>query len=220
LSRLDIHINNYKIGKYQNTSLLHKLDLTIEKGKIIGLLGRNGCGKTTLMNVIFGKFKADAIAHFNGNPIQLSHHLKHQLVAYLPQDPFLIGSGTVVDAVQMWFPDPVDQDKILYEPLIHKVHHVKVNALSMGERRFLELLLVIHSERPFILLDEPFSMIGPIQIERVQQIITQVKPCKGMVMSDHYYDKVLEMADESFILKDATLIPVAAYKDLKNSLYL
>jgi ABC-type lipopolysaccharide export system ATPase subunit len=58
-------------------------------------------------------------------------------------------------------------------------------------------------------------MIGPIQIERVRQIITQVKPCKGIVISDHYYDKVLEMGEASFILKDATLTAAANHKDYK-----
>jgi ABC-type multidrug transport system ATPase subunit len=220
MSRLHVHINNYKVGRFKKTTLLNNLDLNIEEGKILGILGRNGCGKSSLMNVIFGKFKADAIAHFDRKAIQLRDHLKHQLVAYLPQDPFMIDSRTVVDAVQMWYPNPEDQDKILYEPLIHKVHHVKVRALSMGERRFLEFLLVIHSTRPFILLDEPFSMLAPLQIERVKEIITAVKPYKGIIMSDHYYENVLHMADSCFVLKDSILIAVNDYKDLRANLYM
>lgn len=220
MSRLHIHIHNYKVGRFQKHSLLQNLDLTLESGKIIGLVGRNGCGKSSLMNVIFGKYKADCTAHFDGKLIRLKDHLKHELVAYLPQDPFMIGSGTVVDAVQMWYPDPKDQDKILYEPLIHKVHNIKVKALSMGERRFLEFLLVIYTSRPFILLDEPFSMLAPLQIERVKEIITAIQPNKGILMSDHYYENVLQMADTSLVLKDSALIPVENFDDLKASLYL
>jgi ABC-type multidrug transport system ATPase subunit len=219
MSRLHVHIHTYQLGRFKKTTLLNNLELCIKRGKIIGILGRNGCGKSSLMNVIFGKFKADTTAHFDGNAIQLQDHVNHQLVAYLPQDPFMIDSGTVVDAVQMWYPNPEDQDKILYEPLIHKAPHVKVKALSMGERRFLEFLLVIHSERPFILLDEPFSMLAPLQIERVKEIITAVKPKKGILMSDHYYENVLHIADSCYVLKDSVLIPVENYEDLRTNLY-
>jgi ABC-type multidrug transport system ATPase subunit len=220
MPRLHVHINSYQVGRFKKTTLLNNLELNLNTGEITGLLGRNGCGKSSLMNVIFGKYKADCIAHFDGKPIQLRNHLKHQLVAYLPQDPFMIGSSTVVDAVQMWYPNPEDQDKILYEPLIHKVHHVKVKALSIGERRFLEFLLVIHTQRPFILLDEPFSMLAPLQIERVKEIIKVIKPNKGILMSDHYYTNVLQMANSSFVLKNSKLIPVDDEEDLKRELYI
>jgi ABC-type multidrug transport system ATPase subunit len=220
MPRLHVHINSYQVGRFKKTTLLNNLELNLNTGEITGLLGRNGCGKSSLMNVIFGKYKADCIAHFEGKPIQLRNHLKHQLVAYLPQDPFMIGSSTVVDAVQMWYPNPEDQDKILYEPLIHKVHHVKVKALSIGERRFLEFLLVIHTQRPFILLDEPFSMLAPLQIERVKEIIKVIKPNKGILMSDHYYTNVLQMANSSFVLKNSKLIPVDDEEDLKRELYI
>lgn len=218
--RLHVHINSYQVGRFKKTTLLNNLELNLNTGEITGLLGRNGCGKSSLMNVIFGKYKADCIAHFEGKPIQLRNHLNHELVAYLPQDPFMVGSGTVVDAVQMWYPNPEDQDKILYEPLIHKVHHVKVKALSIGERRFLEFLLVIHTQRPFILLDEPFSMLAPLQIERVKEIIKVIKPNKGILMSDHYYTNVLQMANSSFVLKNSKLIPVDNEEDLKRQLYI
>jgi ABC-type multidrug transport system ATPase subunit len=220
MPRLHVHINSYQVGRFKKTTLLNNLELNLNTGEITGLLGRNGCGKSSLMNVIFGKYKADCIAHFDGKPIQLRNYLKHQLVAYLPQDPFMIGSSTVVDAVQMWYPNPEDQDKILYEPLIHKVHHVKVKALSIGERRFLEFLLVIHTQRPFILLDEPFSMLAPLQIERVKEIIKVIKPNKGILMSDHYYTNVLQMANSSFVLKNSKLIPVDDEEDLKRELYI
>ncbi|MEN8816101.1 MAG: ATP-binding cassette domain-containing protein [Nonlabens sp.] len=220
MSSIHVHINSYQVGGFKKTTLLNNLELNLNTGEIIGLLGRNGCGKSSLMNVIFGKYKADCIAHFDGKPIQLRNHLKHELVAYLPQDPFMVGSGSVVDAVQMWYPNPEDQDKILYEPLIHKVHHVKVKALSIGERRFLEFLLIIYTNRSFILLDEPFSMLAPLQIERVKKIITAIQPNKGILISDHYYENVLQLANSSFVLKDSKFIPVEDEEDLKRQLYI
>lgn len=220
MSKLHVHINSYQVGRFKKTTLLNNLELNYNTGEIIGLLGRNGCGKSSLMNILFGKYKADCIAHFDEKPIQLRNHLKHQLVSYLPQDPFMVESCTVVNAVQMWYPNPEDQDKILYEPLIHKVHDVKVKALSIGERRFLEFLLVIHTPRPFILLDEPFSMLAPLQIERVKEIITYVKSSKGILLSDHYYDNVLDMADTSFVLKNSAMIPVENFEDLRASFYI
>jgi ABC-type lipopolysaccharide export system ATPase subunit len=65
------------------------------------------------------------------------------------------------------------------------------------------------------LLDQPFSMLAPIQIEPVKLIIPLVKPFRAIVMSAHYYDKVLEMGEASFISKDATLTAAANHKDYK-----
>ena len=87
----------------------------------------------------------------------------------------------------------------------------------MGERRFLELLLVIHSRCSIYFAGWAHSNLPLIQIEPVKQIITLVKPFKGIARGDHYSDKVLEMGGKPLILKDATLIPVANYKDLKTA---
>jgi ABC-type multidrug transport system ATPase subunit len=220
MSELNIRINSYKIGKWRATTLLQDLEIKLTVGEITGLLGRNGCGKSSLMRIIFGKYKADVAAHFDGTSIDLKAHLKHQLVAYLPQDPFLIESSNVVDTVQMWYPDPQDQDRILYEPLVHKIHNVKVGRLSVGERRFLEFLLVIYTDRPFVLLDEPFSMLAPIQIERVKEIIQQRKSSKGILLSDHYFDNVLNIADRTLALKNSKLTVVETMAHLKQQDYI
>ncbi|WP_124978933.1 ATP-binding cassette domain-containing protein [Nonlabens xiamenensis] len=216
MSRLDIHLHSCHLGLFQSTKILGEFKLTLHQGKIHGLLGRNGAGKSTLMKLIFGSLKAKAEAYHDGERIHLRNRNRHQLVGYLPQDPFLMRSPKVTDVVQMWFPAVEKQDKVLYEPLIHKIHSTRVGQLSVGERRFLEFLLVIYLDKPFLLLDEPFSMLSPLQIERVHAILQQQKQHKGIMISDHYYEEILNAADQSYMLRNGVILPVSNQKEVIN----
>ncbi len=209
MDKLHLHISDLKLS-YRNLNVLNGVDLDLETGKIYGLLGRNGAGKSSLMQSLFGSIKkAGFNSYLNGKPREI-HQPKNELISYLTQDPFLMKGIRVIDAVQYWFPDSEDQDKILYEPMIHPMHHKKVGVLSMGERRFLEFLLVFYLPQPFLLLDEPFSGLAPLQIQRAQELILEKGKYKGILISDHYFDNVLQITHHNWMLSHGKLKTVTA----------
>lgn len=190
---------DFSFGKKQ---ILSNVSFTCSTGEILAVFGRNGSGKSTLLKILFGSLKPNKIElYINGDKIE-KISTNDKLIAYLPQVPFLPKDITVRRIIPMYFPDGETQNKIFYSPLINKIERQRIGTLSLGEQKYLEFLLIINLSHPFILLDEPFSMLEPIYIESIKDILTKYKKDKGIIITDHYYRDVFEIADTKIILKD------------------
>lgn len=201
--------------------MLNDVSLALTTGSITSVLGRNGCGKSTLLKILFGVMKADAMSiNYNGNSINQNDIIPNQLIAYLPQQPFIPMQKKLRDIVPMFFNEGDMQDKVFYSYNMHKLADTKAGKLSLGELRYFELLLIAHSPHPFILLDEPFSMIEPLYKERIKELLLSLKSTKGILVTDHYYRDVLEISTKSLLLKDGTLIRVNNEQELRMNGYL
>lgn len=199
-------VKNVKL-KRGSKILLEDAGFNINADEVVGILGSNGCGKSSLLQVLFGTLKAQNISvSYNEQPFTISKNRQNRIFGYLPQDPFLFNNITVNETIHTWFPDNADQDRLLYEPLIHTINKKRVGSLSMGERRFLECMLVLNLEQPVLLLDEPFSALAPLQIERAIDLITERCAHKAVFITDHYYEHVLKIADRTLLLKNALLV--------------
>jgi ABC-type multidrug transport system ATPase subunit len=209
MDKTQLYISDLSLS-YGRQKILNSIEIELDSGAVYGLLGLNGAGKSSLMQSLFGSNrKASLNAYLNGKPINLTRQ-ENQIISYLPQDPFVMKGVNVTDVVQFWYPEPEDQDKILYEPMIHPMHHKKVGVLSMGERRFLEFLLVFYLPHPFLMLDEPFSGLAPLQIQRVQELIKDNPSQKGILISDHYFDNVLQISHKNWMLRHGKLEAIEA----------
>src|SRR5690606_31824204 len=89
-----------------------------------------------------------------------------------------------------------------------------------GELRYLEFLLIAHLDHPFLMLDEPFSMIDPLYIEFMTQFLSTLKKEKGIIISDHYYSSVLEVSDTMFLINNGIRVDVNSEEDLMKYGYL
>jgi len=112
------------------------------------------------------------------------------------------------------------QNRIFSNHRVEKIRNRKIGQLSLGERRYLEVLLIAHSEHPFILLDEPFSQIEPLFIEAIKELIMEIKPSKGILLTDHYYRDVFEISDKNLLIKDGKAIEISRYQDLAQQGYI
>lgn len=201
--------------------MLNDVSLALTTDSITSVLGRNGCGKSTLLKILFGVMKADAInIDLNGTNIAQKDIIPNQLIAYLPQQSFIPMQKKLRDIVPMFFPEGDMQDKVFYSYNMHKLADTKAGKLSLGELRYFELLLIAHSPHPFILLDEPFSMIEPLYKERIKELLLSLKSTKGILVTDHYYRDVLEISNKNLLLKDGKLTDVNDEKGLKENGYL
>ncbi|MFY8188230.1 MAG: hypothetical protein ACOVLC_09745 [Flavobacterium sp.] len=102
------------------------------------------------------------------------------------------------------------------DPLIRK----KIGHLSLGELRYLEFIILAHLDHPFLLLDEPFSMIEPLYKEAIKDYIRLIKHKKGLLLTDHYFDDVFQVTNKNFLIKEAKLIPICGKEDLLAHQYL
>src|SRR6185312_11154461 len=98
---------------------------------------------------------------------------------------------------------------------IYKDHRrKKPEQLSGGELRQLGMLMILYNRADFILLDEPFTHVTPIQADYFKTIIKKVSKGKGIIITDHQYDNVLDVSDRIILLTDGCTKPVASLNDL------
>src|SRR5690606_3811921 len=140
--------------------------LGLKVGDIIGLLGRNGTGKSTLMKIIFGSLRAhNAYIRVNGHKVSQAFPTRED--CYLPPASFLPSSFRVKKAIEFMLSDKESRAKVESEELIMPILNNKIADLAGGELRYLEIMLLIEQKATFILLDEPFSGISPILKEKI-----------------------------------------------------
>lgn len=218
MDTLNISKLNKSFGK---KIILKDINLECKVGEIVGIFGRNGCGKSTLLKLIFGAIKADSILiKLNAEIISQNKVISSKKIGYLPQETFLPKEWKVREIIPFFFPNGNDQDKIFYSKQVSSFEKMKVGQLSLGQLRYLELLIIGNLKHQFIMLDEPFSMIEPIYKDVIKKLLLEIKKTKGIILTDHYYDDVLEITDRNFIIKDTEKIEIMDKKDLIKYEYL
>ncbi|MGB7842117.1 MAG: ATP-binding cassette domain-containing protein [Salinimicrobium sp.] len=195
--------------------ILNGLSFRCQKGEIIGIFGRNGCGKSTLLKSVMGTLKVGSMEiKIDREVLSPSEVIPSQKIAYLPQEPLLPKGMKVKDVIPLFFPKGEEQDKIFYSEGVGAFDRRMVGKLSAGQRKYLELLLIAHLKHPFMLLDEPFSMVEPYYIQKIKSLLLSLKSRKGMVITDHYYRDVLDIATRSFVIKNGKKLTVENEQDL------
>jgi lipopolysaccharide export system ATP-binding protein len=197
------------IKSFDTRQVLTDIYLKCCKGDIIGLLGRNGTGKSTLMKIIFGTLSAENRFIRINNRVLEKPYLSKDLIMYLPQDSFLPATLKVKEVVGLYFNGEGLVD-ILNDQILEKVAETKISNLSGGEGRYLEIKLLLFSKAKFVLLDEPFNGIAPIIIDSIKEIIKTQSESKGIILTDHDYNNVLDVANKYYLLFDGGL------KEMRN----
>lgn len=199
---------------YSNRQILSDIYLRCHVGDIIGLLGLNGEGKSTLLKIIFGTLKAEnSFIRINGEIMKWPSYLSG-LVAYLPQHHFLILNYTVEELMLFYIPEK-DREIFLKDPFLSGLKKEKVKNLSVGEQRYLEIKLILYCNSPYILLDEPFNGLYPLAIQSIQEHIKIVSETKGIILTDHNYREVYKVANRMMLLEKCYLKEIYDIKDLR-----
>ncbi len=182
--------------------ILSDIFLTIHTGEIVGLLGRNGTGKSCLMRVIMGILKAEKSICVDNQYLHAAYK-QPKLIRYLPQHRFIPKSLTM----KRVFSDfDIDFSEFTHQFAEFSSYEKKrVNQLSGGMFRLLELYLIIKSDTQFVLLDEPFTHISPPQIKKIKALIDKERTRKGFFITDHMYRHILDVCDKTHILTDGKM---------------
>jgi ABC-type multidrug transport system ATPase subunit len=201
-------------------TLLSDIYLQCRTGEVVGLLGRNGTGKSTLLKVLFGtQSTPDRNIRIDGQTIPPAA-LRGKWIAYLPQHSFLPSSLSIRRIIQLYIPDPAAAKQVAQDERIKP--HLRKNATSLsgGELRYLEILLLLHLPAPFVLLDEPFSGIEPIYQQRVIDLIAQHREKKGFIITDQVYRGVVDLSDRLVLLENGRAVGLKQKDELETRGYL
>jgi lipopolysaccharide export system ATP-binding protein len=199
--------------EFGTKQVLTDIYLRCQQGDIIGLLGRNGSGKTTLMKIVFGTLFTDHKFLRINNKILSQPFKTKKMIAYLSQDNFLPKNITVRQVVEI-FSGAIEMKNFLEDEVISKVTGTKIKNLSGGESRYIEVKLLLNLDTHFVLLDEPFNGIAPIHIGLIKEMIIKNSKTKGIILTDHDYRNVLDVANKYYLLFDGGLRQVNSKQDL------
>ncbi len=203
---------------FGNKKILSSIYLKAEKGKTTGILGRNGCGKSCLLEIIFGSLTPKySTIRINSKTITVKGYATGKM-AYLPQYSLLPKNIKLKSAFKLhelkW------EDFIAHFDSFSRYENVKMNQLSSGEIRIIETYLIIFAKQEIILLDEPFSFIAPLYVAEFKKILTRQKKHKAIIITDHFYDDILQLSDSIYLIKNRSSKLIKDEKDLRNEGYL
>ena len=214
------HLHVDSVRKYYGTKLiLSDIFLTCNQGEVKALVGRNGCGKSTLLKIIFGSEKADYRFVKVDNKVVKNISGAKNLISYLPQDNFLPNNIKIRKLIN-YFLGKAKAEKLKQNDFIKPLLNKTNNILSGGEKRIVEILLILYSNSNFILLDEPFNGVSPIIREQIISILRTHKNEKGIIITDHDYQNVIKIADNILFLKDGNLKEIKHKNELIELGYL
>ena len=183
-------------------------------GQITTLIGRNGSGKSCLMQIIMGQLSPlSKSIRFNHKTI----HSSYPNINYLPQFHFVPGHLRVLDIFGDYQINV--SDFVRDFPALKTVTAQRFGKLSSGVKRLVEVYSLIKSTATFTVLDEPFTQIMPVHMEKIKPLIKAQKN-KGFLVTDHRYRDVLEIADSSYLLQNGKTWPVKSLEDLQSRGYI
>jgi lipopolysaccharide export system ATP-binding protein len=202
---------------YRGRRVVNDVSVFVQQGEVVGLLGPNGAGKTTSFYMIVGLISPDSGAILmDDHDITALPMYQRALrgISYLPQEASVFRKLTVEEnlmAILETRPLRARERRETMERLIDqlgldKVRRSRGYMLSGGERRRVEIARSLVINPSFLLLDEPFSGIDPIQVLELQRIIFDLKRSGiGILVTDHNVSETLAVTDRAYIINNGRI---------------
>lgn len=209
--------------------ILKNISLTLQPGKIVGLLGPNGSGKTTLFNLIIGKiFPDQGSILFNNEPIQnLPIHLRSlKGISLLEQHKGLFGNMTAEDNLYAILELHIKDKEKIYERIdallayfdLAYLKNTKANLLSGGEYKKISILQrICNPNISTLLLDEPCAALDPLSINSLKEFILELKKIGlSILITDHNYWAIENILDKAYLIKDGQILVEGTTDKISN----
>lgn len=214
---MKLELDNIELS-YNHKKILNGIYLYGKTGEVTGILGRNGSGKSSLLRILFGNLNAKY-----GNVRLDGIHQQQKLfksgkVAYLPQHKLLPNNIKLLEAFKLFTADWKAFTLIFSS--FERYSNWRISNLSSGELRLVETYLILNSNKKIILLDEPFSLISPLYVEWIKTIINEKKANSAILITDHFYEVILDVSDHLYLIKNGCSKRVFSKTQLQEEGYL
>ncbi|NEO32616.1 MAG: LPS export ABC transporter ATP-binding protein [Symploca sp. SIO3C6] len=217
---------------YGKRSIVHRVNLSVAQGEVVGLLGPNGAGKTTTFYIATGLEKPNQgkvwLDEFDITTLPINQRANLG-IGYLPQEASVfrhlsVSNNILLVLEQTGVPRSewrLRLRQLLQEFNLEKVAQTQGNQLSGGERRRTELARAIAAgvEGPkFLLLDEPFAGVDPIAVSEIQKIIARWRGRNlGILITDHNVRETLAITDRAYIMREGQILASGSAEELYNN---
>ena len=196
-------------GYSRNTTVLRDMDLTLPSGKVIGLLGPNGCGKSTLIKLVAGLLTPDR------GRIRVAGRIRsprtNSLISYLPERTYFNPKMTVAELIKFFADFYSDFDTSLAKRMLKDLRialSARLSTLSKGNKEKVQLILVMSRRAKLYLLDEPIAGVDPATRDYIlRTIISAHRPDSTVVITTHLIYDIEDSLDEFYFMgRDGTIL--------------
>lgn len=210
---MQLQIN--KIRKnFGHKVVLDEITIKTDIGKCIGILGENGCGKSTFLSILAGVQKPDKGEFlWQKNDLFKNAELRSEIVGYVPQGTPLLQELTAMDNLKLWYECTGENLKYDLEygvPAMLGVTdflRVPVYKMSGGMKKRLSISCAVAHKPQILLLDEPSAALDLICKEKINQYFMEFKRQGGILLLATHDIQQLPLCDQWFIMKNGTLHP-------------
>ena len=214
---------------YGRRTVVDHVSINVRQGEIVGLLGPNGAGKTTTFYMATGLIKPNQGRIFLNNLDITGYPVYKRArngIGYLAQEASVFRSLSVEDNIravlQMTGHSPEYQrdklESLIAEFNLEKVRKNKGTSLSGGERRRTEIARCLAIEPKFIMLDEPFAGVDPINVEDIQRVVYMLKNKNiGILITDHNALETLNITDRAYLLFEGRILFQGTSEELSEN---
>ncbi len=218
------------VKRYGGRTVVDHVSFEVRPGEIVGLLGRNGAGKTTSFRMTIGMIDPnEGRVYFRGEEVtQLPMYKRAQRgMGYLSQEPSVFQRLTVeqnllaiLETIRTYGRRERRQraEALMKQFGIYELRRQQARTLSGGERRKLEIARAMVTNPMLMLLDEPFSGVDPIAVEELQREIRRLRQEHGIaiLLTDHNVRETLSVTDRSYIIFEGRVLKEGPPRDLIN----
>ena len=212
----------YVSRRFGRIQALDKVDLTVSRGRIIGLLGANGAGKSTLLRHMIGLYLADTghCTTFDTDAAKLGP-CELARIGYVHQEGELLQWMTVGQLIRYVSAYYSNWNRELEAEYIEDFDidvKDRVGSLSPGQRQKLSILLAIGFEPELLILDEPASTLDPIARSRFLDLLLQIiqDENRTIIISSHILSDVEKVIDHTVIMSAGKILRDCSFDDLRE----
>jgi lipopolysaccharide export system ATP-binding protein len=215
------------LGKsFKRRVVLRDVNVSVQRGEVVGLLGPNGAGKTTCFYIITGLIASDSgTVSLDGEDITVlpMYRRARMGIGYLPQEASIFRGMTVEQNIRAILevaerePEVRESmlDSLLAEFNISHLRRAPAMALSGGERRRCEIARALATQPHFILLDEPLAGIDPIAVNDIRDLVKHLKDRGiGVLITDHNVREAFQIVDRAYILHEGRVLMEGAPQEI------
>jgi len=207
-------------------TILHGVDINIEQGEAVSVLGRNGAGKTTLLRTIMGLVKTrSGILDFNEKSLigKPSHKISRSGIAYCPEDYGVFDELTIEEnlSIAKHRDDEATRGRIEYIlnlfPDLKLAYRRTARTLSGGQRQMLSVGRALVNETQLILIDEPSKGLAPVIIEKMALALREISKHSTVLLVEQNFNMACAVTDRYYIIDEGRTVNNGLMKDLMDN---
>ena len=217
---MQIVINHLR-KRFQKNQVLKDINLTVKPGTCVGILGANGCGKSTMLSILAGVQAADGGAFLcDGRDLLKDAKSREEVVGYVPQGTPLIEELSARDNLLLWYDRSAMQQALSGGVLkllgVDEFLKTPVSKMSGGMKKRLSIGCAMAKQPPVLLLDEPTAALDLACKQRIAAWLRQYKQQGGILLLTTHDVMELSLCDQHYIIRDGVLEPFAYDGDVEK----